>query len=230
MAERIYTIPVNETFEEKDGCPICRLRDILEERSLEYVLGPAMMESDVRIETNKKGFCQEHFFALTKRRARLPLALIMETHLDEVKKDIKKKKSRPDKKQIKNGDFLKETCYVCDRINWAKERMYATIAKLYSEEMDFRNAFREQEYICLRHYKELHAYSAPLVSSKWRSEFQKDVDELTIKAAETLCDEVHYFTQMFDYRNAGENADFKNTRDSIERSIKFLTSRQPEDK
>lgn len=230
MAERIYTIPVNETFEEKEGCPICRLRDILEERSLEYVLGPAMMESDVRIETNKKGFCKEHFFALAKRRSRLPLALVMETHLDEVKKDIKKKKSRPDKKQIKNRDFEKESCYICDRINWSKDRMYATIAKLYSEEMDFRALFREQEEICFKHYKELHAYSAPLVSSKWRSEFQKDVDELTLKAAEKLRDEVHYFTQMFDYRNAGENADFKNTRDSIERSIKFLTSRLPEEK
>lgn len=230
LAERIYTIPVNETFEEKCGCPICKIRDILEERSLEYVLGPAMMESDVRLETNKKGFCKEHFFMLANRRARLPLALITETHLDEVIKGIKKKKFRPDKKEIKSGEFKDETCYVCDRINWAKERMFATIAKLYSEEMDFRNLFREQEYICLKHCSELHAYSALLVSSKWRSEFQRDVDALTLKAAETLREEVHYFTQMFDYRNAGENADFKNTRDSIERTISFLTSRLPEDK
>ncbi len=230
MAERIYTIPVNETFEVKDGCPICRLRDILEERALEYVLGPAMMESDVRIETNKKGFCKEHFFMLAKRRSRLPLALIMETHLDEVSKNIKKKKARPDKKEIKSGDVEDRSCYICDRIEWSKERMYATIAKLYSEEMDFRALFREQPEICYTHYRELHAFAAPKVSSKWRSEFEKDVDELTLNAVNKLYDEVHYFTQMFDYRNAGENADFKNTRDSIERSIKFLTSRMPEDK
>ena len=98
MAERIYTIPVNEVFKERDGCPICKIRDILEERSLEYILGAAMMEPDVRIETNKKGFCKDHFFMMTNRRKRLPLALIMETHLDEIAKDIKHKKLRPDKK------------------------------------------------------------------------------------------------------------------------------------
>ena len=230
LAERIYTIPVNEIFEEKDGCPICRLRDILEERSLDYILGPAMMESDVRIETNKLGFCKDHFFMLAARRSRLPLALMMETHLDEVAKNIKKKKARPDKKEIKSGDVEKKSCYVCQRIDWAKQRMYATIAKLYSEEMAFRTLFRNQPEICFTHYRELHAFSAPLVSSKWRSEFEKDVDTLTLNSLTALREDVHYFTQMFDYRNSGEKADFKNSRDSIERSIRFLTSRMPEEK
>jgi len=227
LAERIYTIPVNEVFEEKDGCPLCRLRDILEERSLEYVLGPAMMESDVRIETNKLGFCKEHFFMMAERRSRLPLALMLESHLDEVKKDIKKKKSRPDKKEIKSGNVEKKSCYVCQRIDWAKQRMYVTLAKLYSEEMEFRALFREQEQICYTHYRELHAFCAPLVSSRWRSEFEKDVDAVTLKYLETLREDVHHFTKMFDYRNSGENADFKNSRDSIERAIKYMTTRIP---
>ena len=230
LAERIYTIPVNEVFEEKDGCPICRLRNILEERSLEYVLGSAMMEDDVRSETNKQGFCKEHFFMMTERRNRLPLALIMETHLDEVAKNIKKKKYRPDKKEIKSGNVEKKSCFVCSRIEWAKQRMYATIAKLYSEEMDFRQLFREQREICFTHYRELHAFSSPLVSGRWRGEFERDVDELTLKALCVLRDDVHHFTTMFDYRNSGENADFKNSRDSIERSIRFLTSRMPGEK
>ena len=29
MRESILTIPINETFEEKCGCPICRMRDEL---------------------------------------------------------------------------------------------------------------------------------------------------------------------------------------------------------
>lgn len=230
MGERIYTIPVNEVFEEKCGCPICRLRDILEERSLEYVLGPAMMEDDVRTDTNKLGFCKEHFFMMASRRARLPLALIMETHLDEMAKQIKKKKARPDKKEIKAKDVEKKTCFVCHRIKWAEERMYATIAKLYSEEMDFRELFRAQEQICFAHYRELHAFSAPLVSSRWRSEFEKDVDTLTLNALSSLRDDVHHFTTMFDYRNSGENADYGNSRDSIERTIKYLTTRMPGEK
>ena len=230
MAERIYTIPVNEIFEEKDGCPICRLRNILEQRSLDYVLGPAMMESDVRIATNKAGFCKEHFFMMAARRSRLPLALMLETHLDEVKKNIKNKKYRPDKKEIKSGNVEKKSCYVCERIEWSKQRMYATIAKLYSEEMDFRELFRQQPEICFSHYRELFAYSAPLVTPKWKREFEKDVDEITLKTLGTIRDDVHHFTKMFDYRNSGENADFKNSRDSIERAVKYMTTRMPGEK
>ncbi len=230
MAERIYTIPVNEIFEEIDGCPICRLRDILEERSLEYILGAAMMEDDVRTETNKLGFCERHLFMMASRRARLPLALILETHLAEVEKNIKKKKTRPDKKEIKSGNVDSKSCFVCKRIKWAEERMYASLAKLYSEQMDFREKFRAQNELCLKHYRELHAYSAPLVSSRWKGEFEKDVDILALNAVSLLKEDVHHFTKMFDYRNSGENADFKNSKDSIERSIKFLTSRMPGEK
>jgi hypothetical protein len=230
LAERIYTIPVNEIFEEKDGCPICRLRDILEDRSLEYILGPAMMESDIRIETNKMGFCKEHFFMMASRRSRLPLALMIETHLDEVKKNIKNKKYRPDKSEIKSGNVEKKSCYVCDRIEWSTQRMYATIAKLYSEEMSFRELFRNQPQICFNHYRELMAFAAPKVSSKWKREFEKDVDSITMRTLEEIRDDVHHFTKMFDYRNAGENADFGNSRDSIERAIKYMTTRMPGEK
>ena len=167
---------------------------------------------------------------MAERRSRLPLALILETHLDEVAKNIKHKKSRPDKKEIKSGDVEKKSCYVCDRIEWSKQRMYATIAKLYSEEMDFRELFRQQPQICFTHYRELMAFSAPNVSSRWRKEFEKDVDTITLKTVQAIRDDVHYFTTMFDYRNAGENADFKNSRDSIERAIKYMTTRMPGEK
>ena len=67
MRSDICSIPVNEVFEPKDGCPLCRLRDMLEERVLDYIMGAAMMEPDVRKETNKQGFCYDHFKAMLNR-------------------------------------------------------------------------------------------------------------------------------------------------------------------
>ena len=61
MRDDICTIPISEVFEENDGCPICRMRDTIEERITEYILGDAMMEPDVRISTNQVGFCEEHY-------------------------------------------------------------------------------------------------------------------------------------------------------------------------
>ena len=55
------------------------------------------------------------------------------------------------------------------------------------------------------------------------------------KAAATLCrkeltelrGDVSHFCKMFDYRNSGDDADWGNSRDSIERAIGWLTSRTP---
>ena len=55
------------------------------------------------------------------------------------------------------------------------------------------------------------------------------------KAAAQLCrnyltelrGDVSHFCKMFDYRNNGEDADWGNSRDSIERAVWFLTSREP---
>ena len=37
MKEDICSIPINDVFAPKDGCPFCRMRDMLELRMAEYV-------------------------------------------------------------------------------------------------------------------------------------------------------------------------------------------------
>ena len=49
MDEKIYTIPVNEAFDEYDGCPFCRMRRTLEDNERELIMGASMMEPDTRI-------------------------------------------------------------------------------------------------------------------------------------------------------------------------------------
>ena len=88
MREDICSIPVNEVFEPKDGCPFCRMRDMLEDRMATYITGAAMMEPDVRIETNRLGFCTEHFNQILARGSRLSVALILESLLAEVKGQV----------------------------------------------------------------------------------------------------------------------------------------------
>ena len=77
MRYDITNIPIAEVFEEMDGCPICRLRNTLEKRAVEYITGAAMMEPDIRIETNKKGFCYTHYQQILGQRNRLSVALMM---------------------------------------------------------------------------------------------------------------------------------------------------------
>ncbi len=91
MKEKIYTIPVNEAFRTDCECPACVLEKDLEDRTLEFLLGPSLMEPDSREVTNKLGFCRRHFeLAYNRKLNTLGLALILDTHLAEQIKRFKK--------------------------------------------------------------------------------------------------------------------------------------------
>ena len=84
MKETICTIPINDIFMPKCGCPFCRMESMLEEQYVKFITGDAMMEPNIRIETNKKGFCHRHFSQMFEKGQKLPNALILESHLQEI--------------------------------------------------------------------------------------------------------------------------------------------------
>ncbi len=91
MKEKIYTIPVTDAFSADCECPLCVLEKKLEDESVDYALGPALMEPDKRQETNELGFCREHFEAMYNKQAnRLGLALMIDTFLQEKNTAMKK--------------------------------------------------------------------------------------------------------------------------------------------
>lgn len=103
MKETICTIPINDIFMPKDGCPICRMEDMLEKQYVKFITGDAMMEPNIRIETNKKGFCHRHFSQMFTVGQKLPNALILESHLQEIidKYMPAKLKGKPDKNNLR---------------------------------------------------------------------------------------------------------------------------------
>ena len=96
MSEKIYTIPVNEAFEacaeeHSRGCPFCRIYNKLEANELDLILGASMMEPDVRKQTNEKSFCPDHFNMLLTEKNRLGLALILESHMNQLREEVNDK-------------------------------------------------------------------------------------------------------------------------------------------
>lgn len=80
MKEQLYTIPVNDAFEKDCECPLCFMYNNLEEDAVSFTLGPSYMEDDIRLETDKAGFCMHHIKQLYKHQNRLGVALILHTH------------------------------------------------------------------------------------------------------------------------------------------------------
>ena len=82
MKETIYTIPVNDAFDDESECPFCSMYKKLEKDCIDYTLGPSYMEDDIRAETDKIGFCQKHYSMLYNKQNRLGLALISSSIYD----------------------------------------------------------------------------------------------------------------------------------------------------
>lgn len=220
MRETIYTIPINEVFQPKCGCPICLMRDMLEKRSVEYVMGAAMMEPDVRIETNKVGFCECHFGMMAKEQNRLSLALILETHLDEIMEKTLGQVSK------KNYTYIKEKCYVCNRIEESMEKMLDTVIKLYVTDDNFKKEFDEQPYFCLTHYEMLCQKALVKLNKKQSKIFVDGLTDVTMKYIKKVREDVHSFATMFDYRNTVSKENEEEVKASLDKAITFLTSRE----
>jgi hypothetical protein len=227
--EQIYTIPVNEAFEasaadKSCGCPFCALYNKLENDELDLILGASMMEPDVRIKTNKKGFCRTHYDMMFVRKNRLGMALTLESHLDELKKELRDGGlgGGLGNKPIKRIGELEESCYVCDRITFNFEHMVETAVLLWNSDENFPKKLQAQPYFCLPHYKMFLQYGQKRLSKNNLKEFAKQVEAIQESYLETLKDDVSWFCKKFDYRYDEEP--WYNSKDAVERSIKFLRS------
>lgn len=230
MRESLLTIPINEVFEPREGCPICAMRNTVETHISEYIMGAAMMEPDVRIETNKLGFCREHYNILLKQNNRLSLALMLNTHLAErwaIMFEGKGGLRRYSKKSLPE----EQTCFVCSKVNWGIDHMLDTLYNMW-EEPEFRKLYSEQQYICLRHYDLLMLGAMKKLKKESLKSFVEVTDKLVEEYMKALNDDVQQFCDSFDYRNARNlhSEEMEHVRTSIERAIEFITSRKPEPK
>lgn len=227
--EHIYTIPVNEAFEaSRDdascGCPFCTLYNKLEDNELELILGASMMEPDIRIMTNKEGFCRTHYDMMFTRKNRLGMALTLESHLAELKDEIKNGgfMQKAGERPLKRISALEDSCYVCRRIEFHFNHMIETAVFLWDEDEEFREKFSLQPYFCLPHYRRLIACASDRLSKKRSPEMIKEAARIVEAYIETLNEDVSWFCKKFDYRYDEEP--WYNSKDSVERSMKFLRS------
>lgn len=232
MREDICTIPVSEAFEEIDGCPICRMYKTVEERILTYIMGDAMMEPDVRIETNKAGFCPAHLNKMMAMRGRLQLSLMLETHLKEINENIFSKKlfSSADSK-YKTAAKFNSSCFVCEKIDRGFDRMIDTIYRTYEKDRDFRDLFNKQPRFCMPHFELLLAGANKKKMPGYHKEFSENLIRITGDYCKTLCDNITDYCKMYDYRSKdAKNPDADNLKLSPERAVGFLNGQIPDEK
>lgn len=224
MTEKNYTIPINEEFEKFEGCPVCGLHKTLEQRSLDYIMGAAMMEPNVRISTNKTGFCADHYSDMLAMNNRLSLALILETHLKEID-TLTSPDSKAGKKEIKESlnalQHIAENCFVCDRISYTMGKYCENIVHLWKKEPTFRERFNRQPEVCFNHTAMLLKYADKELNTKLYGQFAAELFALTRKTLTVVSDEIARYCKSYDYRFSGD--DLGEAKYAAEHAIKFLT-------
>lgn len=214
--EDICTIPINEIFDESDGCPLCRLEHTLEQRALEYISGAAMMEPDVRIMTNEKGFCEKHYDGLIKVGKRLPVALILQSHCNEIRRAVFLD-AKGAKKKAETAASFHKGCYICDSVEYNFKKMLIQFTRMYKQDPDFANAFREQPRICVNHYAKLLETAAKELDKKTLARLNEACDYLLAKCLKEEYDRISDFCKSFDY-----NSDITPDGQAIEKMIEIL--------
>lgn len=225
--EQLYTIPVNDAFSEDTECPICTMKRALEANAVEFTMGPSYMEDDVRMETDRIGFCGSHVKLLYQNQNRLGLALMLLTHMDRTAKDLtelskngksagglfKKKEVSAVKEYV---DKLDHSCYICDRIGRIFDRYIATVFHLYQKDPEFGKKFRACRGFCTSHFGLLYEEAGKYLSGGKTEEFRKELSRVYLENMKRVRDDLEWFTDKFDYRYANEP--WKNSKDALIRS------------
>ena len=227
MKESIYTIPINAAFGRFDGCPMCRLYNELEPASLDYIMGAAMMEPDVRIKTNEQGFCLRHYSKMLAEKNKLSLALMLESRLPELSASLfgRAEKAAGREQELKKlrGDAKASAggCFVCARVAFFMEKYNENVIYLWRREPDFREKFLRQPFFCLPHYSDLLECSRAGLPRKTQAEFIRELTGICKAYLNAVCADVSAFCGSFDYRQAGKPL-AEGAQTAVERAIAFL--------
>ncbi len=238
MKEKIYTIPVNDAFNAPCECPLCELEAKTTDDLLHYFLGASLMEPDIRILTNQKGFCKTHLTALYNMQTnRLGLGLMLHTHMKEVAADLDKrwaaavpaknegfaarlKKNYKDDLKKMAGEVEKRvaSCALCSRLEYTMDRYMDVIFWQYFEEPEFREKFGKTDGFCLPHLAMLLRGAAKYLTQKEAAVFTADLAAIQTRSMAELEGDLLWFTQKFDYKNQKEP--WGNSHDAVPRSIR----------
>lgn len=229
MKEQLYTIPVNDAFESECECPLCKMKQELEQNAIEYTLGPSYMEDDNRAMTDESGFCQKHIQDLYMQKNRLGLALILSTHMAKITKDLQKlsRENTPTGKSLfKKAESsnlgayaakLEHDCFICNRIKNTFDRYVDTIFHLYKKDADFSDKIKKSKGFCTYHYALLYDRAAEFLSKDQLETFLSDINTAYFSNMKRMQEDIEWFINKFDYRY--QNEPWKNSKDALPRAV-----------
>jgi hypothetical protein len=241
----IDTMPVWDAVKLDGECPLCALHRRNELMDIQRFLGASVMEPDVRISVNAKGFCNHHLELLFAKNNRLGLALMLHTHLKETEKTVgsilmgiksagKHSGSTlfnrirsgnglvksPMKEAAKALNAASASCVLCDSLHEHMNRYAYTLLYLWERDKDFRKAFSSSKGVCIPHGAKLLSMAEESLPARELEAFTDTLYDLMESNLKRVEQDLEWFTLKFDYRN--QDKPWGESKDAVERSITKL--------
>ena len=243
MRYHIDTIPVWDAMKLDGECLMCALERKTELGEAERYLGASVMEPDVRVKVNDRGFCRKHHAMLFTMSNRLGHALMLESHTIEIREKLARISASLNKNadQLKNSGIadklngknkaaaaeiqkqaqavteMADSCLMCDTIEENMNRYIHTFFHLYQNDTEFRNRFEKSKGLCLPHLGKLLEAATQELGAKELGQFIETVTRLEKENMDRIQEDISWFIKKFDYRY--ENESWKNSKDAVERTV-----------
>lgn len=244
MKEKLYTIELMDAVNSGEECLFCYLERKLEQNAIEFVLGASYMESNVREQTDSGGFCRTHTKLMFDYGNSLGNAWILKSRMEYVRKQLKSRMAQYAPKKIGFLDRMKNTktetdpvagwireqeshCYICSRMNKAYEQMVKTFVGLLKQEPEFAKLLMESPGFCLHHFADVVKACSRELSEPDQAEWMPKLFALMEKNLERVQEDINWLIEKYDYNN--QNADWKTSKDALQRTMQKLTGGYPAD-
>ena len=242
MRYHIDTIPVWDAMKLEGECFLCALERKTELGEADRYLGASVMEPDVRVKVNSRGFCRKHHGMLYSMSNRLGHALMLESHTMEIRDKLAKISEKLEKSAVQlkeaglgdklsgktrtaSAEILKQaqeisemagSCLMCETIEENMGRYYHTFFHLYQNDADFRAKFENSKGVCLPHLGKLLETAVEELGAKDLGRFTETLARIEKENLDRIQEDITWFIKKFDYRY--EKDSWKNSKDAVERT------------
>lgn len=255
MKEKLYTIELTDALKADEECPFCFLERKLLQDAIGFVLGSSYMESDIREETDRMGFCRLHTKMMYDYGNSLGNAWIFKTRLSYLRQELEKQKKgftpgkaglfgRKKPKGAAFGDWIRDEeshCYLCNRVKATYGRMLNTFVYMANHdhtpasgqpsgkghEDGFFSMVERSKGFCIHHFADLMDICDSQLGDKEKEVWFPMLFGLMEKNLNRLQEDIDWFIEKYDYRNA--DADWRQSKDALPRTMQKIAGGYPAD-
>lgn len=204
---------VHDAYRLGGECPLCLLEASAEKALLTSLQHSRAMQPDVRVRTNREGFCAEHLRRLYAGENKLGLGLTAHTRLQlvipeaaaalqEAARAGSGRDPRPAaERAAARLSAMGATCYVCGLLRQDRQRYRFTILYLWSKDPDFRAVFRASRGFCIPHFAAMTEEASRSLRADRLRGWLAEAGSLLRGSLESLEKDLHSFTQLHQAAN-----------------------------